>query len=94
MKGILLDDTTGDIAFSGNDLAVGNIDMQTVQTILQANAGEIKEKPTLGVGIHRVVKAPRDPFLSSRVKENLKVGNIECKSVKINSEKNEIIIEL
>ncbi|MDD4141597.1 MAG: hypothetical protein PHR20_02225 [Bacteroidales bacterium] len=93
MKGILLDDN-GDIDFTGSDFAIGDDRLQSAQIILKAMPGEIKESPTLGVGIVKELKAPEDPFLRQRIKKNMALGNIGVTSVNINTTDNNIEIIL
>lgn len=59
-KGILLDPETGDLQIStkrdalgmiGQGLVIGDTVFQNQSVILQAQKGELKEYPTIGVGI-------------------------------------------
>lgn len=51
MKDFLIDETTGELAFSNGDIAFGDSTLQNQKSLLIANKGEFKESPTIGVGI-------------------------------------------
>lgn len=93
MKDWLLD-TEGDLQFSGNDVAMGDADMQTAIGILQAATGEFKEAPTLGGNLHRMIGGKPDPFWKGNAKAMLLSQHIAVKRVDIDTENNAIEIEI
>lgn len=65
-KGILLDETTGDLSVkvvrdaSGkiiSGLTLGNIDYQNIRLVILSDKGDFKEHPVLGVGATRYLKS-------------------------------------
>lgn len=56
-RDIMLDPETGDLVFANGDIAVGNSDEQNAQLIVNAEKGEYKEHPQLGVGLRKYLKS-------------------------------------
>lgn len=80
MTGILTDDN-GQILFSGHDFALGEISTQTAQAIMEAQPGEFKSSPLLGVGIAKYLKSPKNQKLKNTIRDNMRLGLIEISSV-------------
>lgn len=56
-KDLTLDTETGDLVFTNGDLAIGDSDEQNAQLILDAEKGEYKEYPQVGVGLRKYLKS-------------------------------------
>lgn len=56
-KDLTLGTETGDLVFTNGDLAIGDSDEQNAQLILDAEKGEYKEHPQVGVGLHKYLKS-------------------------------------
>ncbi len=85
MKGILTDNTN-DIMFAGRDFLIGDIDVQTVETIVTEHRGIFKEIPVMGFGVTRVLGGNFNPNWKNEIKDSLKKGLIIAKSVEIDKE--------
>ena len=53
----LLHDTNGDLLIAGNDLVVGNSDLQHQQDLLLTEKGSIKQYPDAGVGSYKFLES-------------------------------------
>ncbi|HEY5509388.1 MAG TPA: hypothetical protein VIK29_11990 [Paludibacter sp.] len=92
-KGILLDDNfelvispvrdLNDMITSG--LVVGNVTQQNQRTILLAEKGEIKESPTLGVGISSFIDDDNPSDLLREIRANLREDGQMVKSCGFNT---------
>jgi hypothetical protein len=89
MKGILLDenyelviDSVLDGGLIVQGVVVGEIDYQRVKTIIESQKGEIKEYPTLGLGIDNYLKSVkrRQQFINELAKE-LKTDGLNPKII-------------
>jgi len=91
MKGILLN-TDGDlltrlrrdnsgIIISG--LAIGNVNADIAERIINAYPGEFKEVPRIGGNIRKNLSGRFDPFWRGDVKKQLKVEHIDVKEFNI-----------
>lgn len=90
MTGILTDDN-GQILFSGHDFALGEISTQTAQAIMEAQPGEFKSSPLLGVGIAKYLKSPKNnQTLKNIIRDNMRLGLIEISSVDFDGDNIEI----
>ena len=85
MTGILTDDN-GQILFSGHDFALGKISAQTAQAIMEAQPGEFKGSPLLGVGIAKYLKSPKNQSLKNIIRDNMRLGLIDIASVDFDRE--------
>ncbi|MBR4137840.1 MAG: hypothetical protein IKU05_05455 [Bacteroidales bacterium] len=56
-KDLTLDTETGDLVFTNGDLAIGDSDEQNALLILDAEKGEYKEYPQVGVGLRKYLKS-------------------------------------
>ena len=79
----ILHDTDGDLLFKGGDLVIGDSTLQEVGIILQANPGDVKSDPILGVGLTKYTKSkmPVD-FLEATVKTQLKRDGKDYNQIK------------
>ncbi|MCQ2319449.1 MAG: hypothetical protein MJZ90_11115 [Bacteroidales bacterium] len=56
-RDLILDTETGDLVFTHGDLAIGDSDEQNAQLIVDAEKGEYKEHPQVGVGLRKYIKS-------------------------------------
>lgn len=69
----ILQDQNGDILISNGDVVIGESDLQEVGEIIQANPGDIKNDPIIGVGLNKYIKGKvSNHFVEAEVKTHLK----------------------
>ena len=83
MIGIQLDDTTHDIRMRNNRIAIGDTDEQNQYLILACHPGEIKEHPTLGVGIGDYTNDNDLTALRHSVRVNFDADGLELDSLTV-----------
>lgn len=91
MKGILIDGGTGDLLVKNGRLVIGDTEAQTVEAVLVANRGEIKESPLIGGEVMQMLGGVVDVMWPGKVKKMLKACGVECERVKVDN--GEVIIE-
>ena len=92
-KGILLDDSSEfsmNIVRDSNGLivsgfSIGDVTKQNQRTILLAEPGEIKEVPTMGVGISSFLDDDNPSDLLRAIRENLREDGQTVNSCRFNS---------
>ncbi len=84
MKGIQLDDNTHDLKLRENGIAIGDTDEQNQYLILACHPGEIKEHPTLGVGIGDYTNDNDLTALRHSVRVNFDADGLELDSLTVN----------
>ncbi len=62
MKGILLNDTTGDLLIQNGRLQLGDNESQVTEHVLRAYPGEFKETPAIGAHVKSMLGGHFDPF--------------------------------
>jgi len=83
MKGIQLDDNTHDLRIRSGQLAVGTTDEQNQYLILACHQGEIKQHPTLGVGIGDYTNDNDLTALRHSVRVNFDADGLELDSLTV-----------
>ena len=91
MKGILIDGGTSDLLVENGRLVIGDTEAQTVEAVLVANRGEIKETPLIGGEAMQMLGGVVDVMWPGRVKKMLRACGVECERVKVDN--GEVIIE-
>lgn len=91
MKGILIDGGTSDLLVENGRLVIGDTEAQTVEAVLVANRGEIKESPLIGGEAMQMLGGVVDVMWPGRVKKMLRACGVECERVKVDN--GEVIIE-
>ena len=91
MKGILLDNTTGDLLVKNGKLVIDDNRSQVTENIVRAHPGEFKEAPALGAYVERFLGGAHDPFWVGDTMEMLRSQHIEVQ--KIDVTENSIVIE-
>ena len=72
-------------------LVIGDTEAQTVEAVLVANRGEIKESPLIGGEAMQMLGGVVDVMWPGRVKKMLRACGVECERVKVDN--GEVIIE-
>ena len=85
MKDLLLD-IDGDIDIAGGDLVVGECDEQNQLLMLQANKGDYKENPTIGVGVTNWLKDENPANLLAEIKKEAERDGMTVREVKFTDE--------
>ncbi len=80
-RGILLDETTGDLDLSKGRMSLGDCRSQTAEILLLAEQGEIKEYPNLGLGIQHLLGGNFDGAWLIKAKKQLKHCKIPVKNL-------------
>lgn len=79
-------DENGKLQTENGDFVTGTSDDQHVKLLLELNKGELKENPTIGVGLNQYLKKQHTSL--TELKRAIKVG-LEADSYKLN----ELVIE-
>lgn len=99
---LLIDPQTGDLQASLerdacgliiHGLEVGDTTYQNQAVILQANKGELKEYPTLGIGISAMVNDHQDVGWAREISLQLKADGMKVNDVKIDITNNKLTID-
>lgn len=83
MRGILIDSGTGDLLLENGGLVIGDTESQTVETVLVANRGEIKEFPLMGGEVMKQLSGGEDVMWAGEVRKMLRACGIDCELVEI-----------
>lgn len=83
MKGMLLDNETGDLMIEAGSVVLGNTEQQTVGLLLQTIPGEWKEFPLLGADLYRQLGGNIDKLWFQRTKKMIKSCGVEVKDIEI-----------
>ena len=80
MKDLLLDSDT--LLIRNNDFVIGDSDSQNINDVLQAEKGEFKRTPQLGVGATNFINSPTDiQNIKSVVQLNLELDGFTVQEV-------------
>ena len=83
----------GDVLCVGGDFAIGDATLQHQKDLLDANKGEYKESPTIGVGIQNylnsedaadIIREIKDQFLKDGMRVNIIEADTE--GIRINAQ--------
>jgi hypothetical protein len=74
----------GTFKIVNGDFAIGESDAQHIQDILEFNPGDLKEYPTVGVGVHRQLKGNPGQEFWKKVQKNLEADGYDMNDVEIN----------
>lgn len=86
MRGILIDERTGDLLLSGGEIAVGESEGQTAEAVIVSMRGELKEHPLLGGEAGRLQGGAHDVMWAGRVRQMLRGCGVECERVVMESD--------
>lgn len=87
MIAIQIDDQTHDLRIKNGGMVIGDVDKQNQFVILSANKGEIKEHPTLGVGIDTYTNDNDIQGLKYAIRTNFKMDGLNLQKVDFQNEK-------
>jgi hypothetical protein len=82
MKGILLDDS-GEVVVANGELALGDIDEQTIKLLFASAPGEWKERPTAGIGVQTMQHGATDRFAERTIRVQLEAAGFNLKKLSI-----------
>ena len=80
--GMLLDQDFS-LAISGGHIAIGQTDWQNAAVIMAVNSGEIRQTPTLGVGIDAAVNDNDFDVWNYEIRRQLKEDGIEPEAINL-----------
>ena len=83
MKGIQLDNNTGDLLVKNGSLVIDDNRSQVIEHIVRAHPGEFKETPTLGAYVKRLLGGSYDPFWTGSTLEMLQSQGINVQKIDI-----------
>lgn len=83
MYGIQLDETTKDLKIVNGAMVVGEVSEQNQYVILTVNKGEIKETPTLGIGIDTYTNDNNTDELKHSIRENFRMDGLTIRKMSI-----------
>jgi len=92
-RGILLNNETNDLdikVVKGRDgkivqgLQVGDVTEQNIAIIVQMNPGEMKEQPTVGVGINNMILSKDRLLYKHRIRQQLDADGLRINYLEIN----------
>ncbi len=81
MKGIQLDETTKDLKIINGAMVVGEVCEQNQYVILTVNKGEVKEYPTMGVGIDTYTNDNNTDELKHSIRENFRMDGLTIRLI-------------
>ena len=81
MKGILIDNTTGDLLVEHGRIAVGDTEGQTAEAVVTTMRGDIKEHPLLGGEAGRLRGGQPDVMWPGNVRQMLRGCGVDCERV-------------
>ena len=91
--GILLDPATGDLLIAARTLVIGNATLQNQFIILNANKGEFKEWPLLGVGMMDMVNDDDITGWKREIILQLEADGMRVNNIGIDMVTNQLIID-
>lgn len=83
MKGILIDEQTGDLMTVQGVIAIGDTEVQTAEAVLMMQRGELKEHPMLGGEARKMCGGHPDRMWASDVRAMLRGCGVECEKVRM-----------
>lgn len=83
MKGILIDELTGDIAVEAGQIATGDTEVQTAEAVLMMQRGELKEHPMLGGEARSLCGGRPDGQWGAEVRQMLRGCGVVCEKVRM-----------
>jgi hypothetical protein len=86
MKGIIIDEQTGDLAVSGGSLVVGDVGAQVALFVLVATPGEFKQAPLIGAGARLMLGGAPDPAWPEETRRMLSACGVEVSRVWVESD--------
>lgn len=87
MTDILIDDNN-DLAIENGDFVLGYSDNQHQKLIIQANKGDLKEYPELGVGIENLLSSDNYTGILIEIKKNLSYDGMKINNVRLKPDGN------
>lgn len=83
MRGMLLDNETGDLMIEAGGVVLGGTEQQTVDLLLQTFPGEWKESPLLGADLYRQLGGHVDKMWAQQTKKMIRACGVEVKNIEI-----------
>jgi len=77
MKGIMTDETTGEVRIKNRRMVIGDVSMDVAHRILVAHPGEFKGAPKLGCNLQQILNGAPDPFWRGDAKKQLRSVGLE-----------------
>ncbi len=77
----LLTDSSGDVMIKDNDLVIGFSDFQHQEHLLVAQKGDLKESPTVGVGIENFINDSEVDGLLAEIKSEFTKDGMLVKKI-------------
>ena len=90
--GILLDEN-GDIMIRNGSMVIGNTVLQNQYLILVSQKGEIKERPTLGVGISDMLGDDDVLEWKKRIREEFAKDDLKVNKIDLNLQTGDITVD-
>lgn len=86
MRGILVNQESGDLDIQNGSIAVGDMSLQAVEQILISSRGEYKENPLIGGEIRKMQHGSVSRFWPNRVKNMCRAMGLEVADLRITPE--------
>lgn len=86
MKGILVDNVSGDLDIGTGSISIGDMSLQGIEQILISARGEYKEKPLVGGEILMMRHGNVSRFWPNRIKNMCRAMGIEVADLRITSD--------
>lgn len=91
MKGILIDEASGDLLIERGHIAIGDTQSQTAEVVVGTMRGELKEHPMLGGEAAKLEGGTVPVMWPAEVRQMLRGCGVECERVRLDN--GEILIE-
>lgn len=83
MKGILIDEVSGDLLIERGHIAIGDTESQTAEAVVKTMRGELKEHPMLGGEAAKLEGGVVPVMWPAEVRQMLRGCGVECERVKL-----------
>ena len=83
MKGILIDEVSGDLLIERGHIAIGDTESQTAEAVVKTMRGELKEHPMLGGEAAKLEGGTVPVMWPAEVRQMLRGCGVECERVKL-----------
>ncbi|MBR4997569.1 MAG: hypothetical protein IKY84_06895 [Bacteroidaceae bacterium] len=86
MRGMLLDEETGDLMVQSGGVVIGATEQQTIGLVLQTAPGEWKESPLLGADIYGQLGGNMDRMWPQQTKKMIRACGVDVKNIEIDDD--------
>ena len=83
MKGIVIDEVSGDLLIERGHIAIGDTESQTAEAVVKTMRGELKEHPMLGGEAAKLEGGMVPVMWPAEVRQMLRGCGVECERVKL-----------